>query len=402
MRKALSTYDWQAVLTRVAQATGASQTQLADLADMSQAQVSRLMSGKGNSYDIRTISRIVDGLGAPRLLAGLAPASATVDTTSVDEVDGMDRRSVLAASMAAPLIAAVGAKGTTICTDHLESLRNAVGELYRLDDAYGGDAVVALASHYLTEVDDLLNTASYTASVGRQLRVIYGQLAEGAGWLHFDAGRYRQARRYYGEALQAAQLADDLELEVLVLTSMNALARYQHRPREALELAQLAKRRASGWATPRLSTLLAAREAICWAQMNDEHATRNAFHHAHNVYKPAKNDADPPWIGFFDQAELTALKGLAYDTLGHHAEAANLLNDALKQIDPKLRRNRALYSMQRGLALLRSGDQETACSTVESALSLVSTVHSGRARQSLTTPALTPNECGQQPGSSIS
>jgi tetratricopeptide (TPR) repeat protein len=383
MRHALSAWDWQVVLTRIAEVTGASQTLLAELAAMSQPQVSRLMSGKGSSYDIRTIGRIVDRLGAPRHLAGLAPASATVDTTSIDEVGGLDRRSVLAVGAAVPLLAVVGCRETTVSVDHLASLRRAVEDLYALDDTYGGDAVAELAVHYLSQVDDLLNSASYSNSVGRQLRVIYGQLAEGAGWLHFDAGRYGHARRYYGEALQAAQLADDLELEVLVLTSMNALARYQNRPREALELALLAKRRAVGWATPRLSTLLAAREAICWAQTNDELASRNAFHQAQNVYRSARNDADPPWIDFFDQAELTALQGLAYDLMGHHAQAADLLGEALGNINPKFRRNQALYSMQRGLTFLRSGDEEAACATVESSLPLVSTVHSGRARKGL-------------------
>src|SRR5262249_21724301 len=96
MRRALGQWDWPVVLTVVAKETGAPQTQLAEATGLSQAHVSRLMNGQARCYDIRTINRMVDGLGAPRLLAGLAPAvidtGASLDRDDVEEVGATHRR----------------------------------------------------------------------------------------------------------------------------------------------------------------------------------------------------------------------------------------------------------------------------------------------------------------------
>lgn len=387
VRRALSQWNWQTVLSAVANQTGASQTQLADLTGLSQAHVSRLMTGASQCFDIRTISQIVDGLGVPRLLAGLAPATGmSGDTLSVEvseEVEPMKRRTLVSASLAAPFAAVFGEVQTYVTADGARQIRLMVPELYTLDDQIGGEAVCQAAQWCLRKVDTLLNQADYNDSAGRELQSAYGEMAEMAGWLHFDAGRYEDARFFYGEALRAAQLADDLNLEVLTLASMNTLSRYQGRPREAIQLIQLAQRRASGWAPPRLAALLSAREAVCWAQLGDTAASRNAMHRAFHVFHPDLGEDDPHWLAFFDTAELAARRATAASYLGRPDQAASAMQSAVDGLGAKFQRNRAYYSVRLGLSLLTEGDQTRACQVVAPVLPLFNQVRSIRAHQRL-------------------
>jgi tetratricopeptide (TPR) repeat protein/transcriptional regulator with XRE-family HTH domain len=387
VRRALSQWNWQTVLTAVANQTGASQTQLAELTGLSQAHVSRLMTGASQCFDIRTISQIVDGLGVPRLLAGLAPASGisgdTLGEEVREEVEPMKRRTLVSASLTAPFAAVFGEVQTYVSVDGARQIRLMVPELYTLDDQIGGEAVSQAAQWCLRKVDTLLNQADYNDAAGRELQSAYGEMAEMAGWLHFDAGRYDEARFFYGEALRAAQLADDLNLEVLTLASMNTLSRYQGRPREAIQLIQLAQRRAAGWAPPRLAALLSAREAVCWAQLGDAAASRNAMHRAFHVFHPDLGEDDPHWLAFFDTAELAARRATVASYLGRPEQAASAMQSAVDGLGAKFQRNRAYYSVRLGLSLLAEGDNARACQVVSPVLPLFNQVRSIRAHQRL-------------------
>lgn len=274
MRRALNQWDWHYVLGTVSTTTGASQTQLATLTGLSQPHISRLISNTSQCYDIRTITQIVDGLGAPRLLAGLAPAFGDVPDSLhedwLEEVSAINRRTVIATSLAAPFAGVLASLDTQVTIDSARRIRQVVPQLYTLDDQAGGDVVTDIATQCLRRVDTLLNDAAYTDSAGTELQLAYGELAEMTGWLHFDAGRFDHARYYLGESLRTAQLANDLNLEVLVLASMNLVARYQGRAREALQVIQLAQRRAAGWAPPglpRYLPLVKVSPGPCWVML---------------------------------------------------------------------------------------------------------------------------------------
>jgi hypothetical protein len=266
-----------------------------------------------------------------------------------------------------------------VTTDNAHQIRLMVPELFALDAQVGGDGVCQAAQWCLRKVDMLLSRANYGEPAGCELQSAYGELAELAGWLHFDAGRYGQARFFYGEALSAAQLADDLNLEVETLASMNILSRYRDRPREAVQLIQLAQRRATGWASPRLAALLASREAASWAQLGEASASRKAMNRAdHTFHSDDVQQDDPTWINFFNSAELAATRATASSHLGQAEQAIAAGQSAVDGLGAKSQRNRALYSVRLGISLLLDGDQVRACEVVRPVLPLFKEVHSGR------------------------
>src|SRR4051794_924466 len=247
MRAALAAWDWATVLTVLTEECGISQLQLAQLTGFSQPHVSRLMKGQAQCYDIRSINRLVDGLGAPRSLAGLAAHDGgggdTVQPSSTEEVSLTRRRVVLASSVAIPVgaVLGVGTRGMVSRRRAVE-IRALLPQLYKLDDQSGGAAIGEIAAYCLQEVDALLNHADYGEAAGRELQLAYGELAEMTGWLDFDAGQLTSAGYHFGTALRAARTAESLDLEVLVLASMIMLSRERGRPREATQLARLAQR----------------------------------------------------------------------------------------------------------------------------------------------------------------
>jgi hypothetical protein len=265
-----------------------------------------------------------------------------------------------------------------VTADSAHQIRLMVPELYALDAQMGGDGVCQVAEWCLRKVDLLLSRANYGEPAGCELQSAYGELAELAGWLHFDAGRYGQARFFYGEALSAAQLAEDLNLEVHTLASMNILSRYRDRPREAVQFIQLAQRRATGWASPRLAAVLASREAASWAQLGEAATSRKAMHRADHTFHPDMQQDDPTWINFFNSAELAATRATASSYLGRVDQAIAAMQSAVDGLGAKFQRNRALYSVRLGISLLDDGDQIRACEVVQPVLPLFKEVRSGR------------------------
>lgn len=80
-----------------------------------------------------------------------------------------------------------------------EALENRVIELRHLDDLLGGGDLFPVVAKELSEVRKVTQSASYTENVGRRLLTVLGELAQLAGWVASDAGRYAQAQRIYLE-----------------------------------------------------------------------------------------------------------------------------------------------------------------------------------------------------------
>lgn len=371
------------------------QHMVAELVGFSQAHISRIERGL---CEIRldTVLRFVQGLRIPPHLVDptggpyFGESPATVSPTTVpshaqrDVGDQMRRRSVLkgltgAAALVGFTLAGEDEEDPLAGDDfgrvgeaHAAQLEDAPKHLYSLDYRYGGDTLCDQASAQLRRANRLLNRGTYSGPVGRRLQVATGELGICAGWLAFDAGRQDQARYCYTEALAAARMANDPQLEVHALANMSMQAVSLDRAREGLQMAEAAQRVAKKWNTPTMEALLAMREARAHAKMSDGAAARHAMSRARAAFERRPDDENRPvWIGFFDEVELAGNEGTCeYDT-GRFGRAADLLEFARTAQRDNMVRNKSLYTVRLASATLGRRDVDRAIELGEEALTMV-------------------------------
>lgn len=102
-----------------------------------------------------------------------------------------------------------------------DDLESRVIELRHLDDVVGGGDLFPVVSKELSEVQRIVRSASYTDKIARRLLTVTGELAQLAGWVASDAGRYAVAQRIYLDGVSAAQGADDRPLTAQLLSSLS-------------------------------------------------------------------------------------------------------------------------------------------------------------------------------------
>ncbi|MFC9746854.1 hypothetical protein [Streptomyces niveus] len=305
----------------------------------------------------------------------------------------MDRRAFLADSLGAATAVRLPAsaqsltprgKSAAIGTTHLLELREGLRSLVQLDDAYGGDEVRSLAVRHLRRVRRIINTGEYPDTIGRQLQLLVGESAEHCGWLAYDADDQDSARRYWGEALTTATMLRDLNLEVMIFSSMSLQACYEDRPRDGLDLARAAQERAARLGSPVLRSLIASREARALSLLGEgKSATRRLSEAMRLVDGADTGPPSPEWAAFHGHAELDYAQGLLYTELGHHHAAVQFLRAALAHQDRTYGRNRALYRLTLARSLVKAGEVDEGSAHAVGSLEHLEEVESGRVTRRL-------------------
>ncbi|MCX5375918.1 hypothetical protein [Streptomyces sp. NBC_00091] len=323
------------------------------------------------------------------------PPSATVGLAAHPAQKGipvaMDRRAFLAdsvgvtAALGMPAhtrpMTPLGASGS-VGTAHLTELRAGLRSLFHLDDAYGGGDVRSLAVRHLRRVRRVINTGQYPDTIGRQLQLLSGEIAEHCGWLYYDADDQESARRYFGEALTTATMLRDTNLEILIFSSMSLQACHEGRARDGLDLARAAQERATSLGSPVLQSLIAAREARALALMGDG-ATANSRLGTAMKLMTRKGRPSPEWTAFHGPAELEYAQGLLYSELGHHSAATQFLSAALQHQETTYGRNRALYRITLAKNLIAAGEVDEGAAHAVGSLEHLEEVESGRVTKRL-------------------
>jgi hypothetical protein len=243
--------------------------------------------------------------------------------------------------------------------------------LRRMDDQLGGTQLRQVVDAELRLVGGLLNDGHYSASVGSLLCSAAAELGQLAGWVSFDAGLHAAAQRYYVAALHAAHAAGDRPLGANVLAGMSFQATIAGDARDAIVLADAAARDAGRAATPRVSAMLATRSARAHAQAGNATECIAALGRAETAMgRLGPTGDDPPWIYYFDEAELAAQAGACRLALRQYLQAQLYLSEALRQQDPSYTRDRAIYHLRLARTQLALGDVEQACELTTDALDL--------------------------------
>jgi tetratricopeptide (TPR) repeat protein len=241
----------------------------------------------------------------------------------------------------------------------LEWLEAGVLGLRRLDDRLGGAAVRRRVEADLRLVCGLLDRRPQSRTAERRLLRIGADLAQLGGWAATDTGRHGAAQRHYLTGLRLAHSAGDRGLAVALWGGLSLQAVIAGRPHDAVDAAEAAVR-AAGGTPPLVRALAAGRLARAHAAAGAEGAFRRAAAEAERRLDAAEADPGPPWLYWFDAAELAAQYGQSLLDLDEPYEAGPLLERALALQDPVYVRDRALYSARAARARALTGDLDGA------------------------------------------
>lgn len=395
MRDALTSRDLQAVLRRYLACTGLTQEAAALLIGTDQGTVSKIFNGRRSRYTIEDVESFRDGFHIPGHLLGLQPGRHEHRTRAEPAQRGGAEPTKRRDFNKTVILAALGVSGAmgdafvlpdpprNIGMEHVRVLERTLQRLDAQDSLIGGDTLCEVAISLYKRGFQFLQSSSYPLHVGEALQSAVGELGALAGWLAYDADHQSMARHYFQETLLLARMNDDRPLEVEVLCSMILQSVRQQRPREAIQMARTAQRIASGWATPRLVTLLHLRAAWTHANMDNESAVLRELAGARNQLECGPHVDDPFYINFVTADEVAAITASSYLELRKPERASELYRSIIDRPDPAFRRNTSLYTVGLARARFHSGDVTQAAEIGIQALSTVSTVGSGRVRKQL-------------------
>ncbi|MFY1700614.1 helix-turn-helix domain-containing protein [Micromonospora sp. WMMA1923] len=315
------------------------------------------------------------------------PAPADAVTTASDEGGGTtDRRQFhalaalagIAATGSLDLLAAPTDAPRTIGLEQVRYASSLVDEFRRADAAVGANDLCDVAIRVHAHLSNWAAKATYSREVGEALHAALADLANQAAWLTIDAERRPETQPFLYEAISRSRMADDPRVEVQGLAMLSLLHR-EDRPGESLHCAEAALRASSGWATPRLLTLLHLRRANAYATLRDASGFNREITKARREFDRGSHEDDLSFIHFVTEQEVDGLQGLAYLALERPDRAAELFRLIATTPSPTLRRNHLLYTLEFANATYRQGDVNEAARTALGALPELRQMQSMRA-----------------------
>lgn len=254
----------------------------------------------------------------------------------------------------------------------------------RLDDTYGPAKVLPVVEAQRDMVSRLLSTESLLPGLRTRLVHAYAELAQLAGFLHYDRMDHVAAERSLGHALDAARECGDAVLTSYVHHWCSEMAGMFGQPMKALDHAFAAQSRARRGA----SNLMKARAEIAkaWAQA----LTGDAMEALHRL-EAARSWADRPtpaepsylyWI-----KESHGMGGsicLVYDALGRAGDVMETTAPRLAAIGPSFSREKAFGLIYQGMALTQQKEIPAATASLTEAVTLMRTHGSARLGHLLT------------------
>ncbi|WP_052710866.1 helix-turn-helix transcriptional regulator [Pseudofrankia sp. DC12] len=397
---------------------GLSLRTLAVRAFTSKTQLQAFESGK-DQPSTKTVQHIDDALDAGGELVALASASARADvavrssagglefpadwTAAVDAAATLFRRDVEqrarargsgfdAGAYAKPVMRWLTApfderpRGTgrrPVGPPDVEIVHRATGLFRELDNQYGGGYVRELVARFLdAEVAPLLRDGRFDEPVGSALLSAAAELTQLAGWTSYDAGLHGLGQRYLVQALRLALAAADLPLGAEIIAAMSHQASYLGAAEEAVDLARAAARTAADAGVVAIAAEAAVLEAHGLALQGEERMCAVALDRAEHALDRADRTADPKWIGYFDEAYLSARFGHCFAALGRGDLAQRFAERSL-EMDGRYVRGRQFNLALLARAHAQAGEVEQAATVGIEAASAAEGLRSARSEDYL-------------------
>ncbi|WP_326752732.1 sporulation protein [Streptomyces hirsutus] len=266
----------------------------------------------------------------------------------------------------------------------VRAIRDAADMFMQLDFKYGGGHGHKALRHYFRhEVLPLLD-ASYSQKVGTALFGAASEVSQLLAWTAYDTGNHRLAHRYLTSTLRLSQVIDDRMFGARILGNLSHQANYLGNHTQAIQLARAAVEGAKGRATPRAMANYSAMEARALSNAGDGMAAGRAMKEAERHFEHADTTEDPPWLSYFDEAELMGELCHCFRDLKMRREAVEQAQRAVDSTDPKYARTLGFCRMVLAQSQLLNGELEAAVQTASLAVDGGDSLQSNRFQRYVT------------------
>lgn len=327
------------------------QSDIAQLAGLSQAFLSMLEAGRRRLTNIDKIVEFLSGLGVPSELAPLPlprrsnppqslysgdldpalPWTASRMVAALGTAVGgstMDRRRFLTVSglaltafvhhwgtaEAEPLVHA--AKGSRLTHELLDSLQATTDNLRTMDASAGSGTLADLGDAHLLFLKRLVGQASYNEDIGRRLAAIIADTAIQTGWFTFDAGDRDSTPAYMFAALRAAKASSDVRLGAGALSYLAIHGYSTGAPRTAVTAARAAREKIKSLDMPALEAMLLTRQARGHAKLGERQEVLTMLGRAAELCAQGRSERDPHWLYWINEGEIHGQAGSCFLDLG--------------------------------------------------------------------------------------
>jgi hypothetical protein len=266
-------------------------------------------------------------------------------------------------------------------------LQHVIAGMERADHAAGGRTVVrSVALGQLAWAQDTLRLASFHGADTRAAWMsAVARLGRLAGFMSMDAREHDAARRCFVLSLQIAAEAEDWPGRLNVLSGLARQAVHLGDGPTALRVATLAR---AGESTASATTraMLRVLEARAFGVLGRQADAVAAVRQAEDFYEGRQSDQDPPWLWFYDEAQLLGDTGHALYPLalaGADVDAAERLAKAVQLHNPADTRGRTFSLTKLATLQVASEPGPFAYANVREAIAAVAGLRSGRAQDFL-------------------
>ncbi|GAQ65402.1 hypothetical protein SsS58_05811 [Streptomyces scabiei] len=324
----------------------------------------KLLEGKHRSPNGLLRAALERATGLPVAELGFLPrGSKTRSPSPAPEDDPLYRRTFMAAATAAgAALTAPSARQRRLGSADVDRMNAKLAAVVSMDNKYGGtQELQAHAAALADETVHLQNTHISSARIRSELYGVAAAFTASAMWAAIDGRRLSEAEPYLNQAVTLAGLANNKYVLFRVWGHAGIMYRHLGRPADAIAAAEAARATSITRTDPVYASLAMARLATFHADIGDERSALRAIDLAQSNFGRgdlAKNR--PPWMDFYDQAELDSLATFAHLRLGKWAEAERHAHRCLGALRPELQRNRGLTYANLALAVLGQGDVEPA------------------------------------------
>jgi hypothetical protein len=278
----------------------------------------------------------------------------------------------------------VGGGSITVGMPHVEAIRELTATFRSLDNRFGGGhARPAVVSYLDAQVAPLLREGRYDRQTGRALFAAAAEMTQLAGWMAYDIGAHGLAQRYLVQALRLAKAASDSALGAEILAGMSHQAVYVGQGSLGVDLARAARQAAANAGVPALLAEAAVMEAHGHARRGEERACSRSLAEAERRFTEADRHDDPQWIGYFDEAYLSAKFAHCFRELGRSEPAERFATRSL-DMDPGYARGRVFNLSLLASVCVQRGEVERAAALGIGAAEMAASMRSARTRDYLT------------------